>query len=190
MPLAPDEWLSVEHNFNTMWNFPHCIGAVDGKHVVMVSPPNSGSTYFNYKKTHSIVLMAIADARYKFLYIDVGCNGRVSDGGVFNKCSFAAAMNAGVLKLPEPSALRGRTRNLPFVFVADDAFALRTNMMKPFPGRALSAAERIYNYRLSRARRVIENAFGILSARFRVFLKPINLDASKTKRVTVACCAL
>lgn len=63
-------------------------------------------------------------------------------------------------------------------------------MMKPFPGRVLTVAERIYNYRLSRARRVVENAFGILSARFRVFRNAIHLDADKTKRLTLACCAL
>lgn len=64
--------------------------------------------------------MAIADAEYKFLYIDMGCNGRVSDGGVFNKCSFGVAMNNRALNLPESSTLRGRTMNLPFVLVADD----------------------------------------------------------------------
>lgn len=190
MPSTQDEWSLVADKFDSMWSFPHCVGAVDGKHVVMVAPPNSGSTYYNYKGTHSIVLMAIADAQYKFLYIDVGCNGRVSDGGVFNKCSFAAAMNNGALNLPEVSPLHGRTMNLPFVVVADDAFALRTNVMKPFPGRSLNAAQRIYNYRLSRARRVVENAFGILSARFRVLLNAINLDANKTTRITLACCAL
>lgn len=134
--------------------------------------------------------MAIADAMYKFIYIDVGCNGRVSDGGVFNKCSFAKAMAANKLSLPNPEPLPGRQKPVPFVLVADDAFALKPNVMKPFPGRDLSATARVHNYRLSRARRVVENAFGILSARFRVFRKPINLDASKTKRVTLAACAL
>lgn len=190
MPSTQEEWSSVADKFNSMWNFPHCVGTVDGKHVVIVAPPNSGSTYYNYKGTHSIVLMAIADAQYKFLYIDVGCNGRVSEGGVFNKCSFAAAMITGALNLPEESPLQGRTMDQPFVIVADDAFALRINVMKPFPGRSLNAAQRIYNYRLSRARRVVENAFGILSARFRVLLKAINLDANKAKRITLACCAL
>lgn len=176
----------VANQFAEIWNFPHCIGAVDGKHVVMVAPPNSGSTYYNYKGTHSIV----ADAQYKFIYVDVGCNGRVSDGGVFNKCSFATAMDNNALKLPDPSPLRGREMPVPFLLVADDAFALRENVMKPYPGRALNATQRIFNYRLSRARRVVENAFGILSARFRVLRHPVNIDANKTKRVTLACCAL
>lgn len=173
-----------------MWDFPHCIGALDGKHVVMIAPPSSGSTFYNYKGQHSIVLMAIADAEYKFLYVDVGCNGRVSDGGVFNKCSFARAMGNDGLNLPDASPLLGREMKVPFMLVADDAFALRPNVMKPYPGRELTVAQRIYNYRLSRTRRIVENAFGILSARFRVFRRPIYLDADKTKRITLACSAL
>lgn len=68
--------------------------------------------------------MAVADAYYRFLYVDVGCNGRASDGGAFNKCSFASAMNADALKLPQPSPLSGRIMDVPYMIVADDAFAL------------------------------------------------------------------
>lgn len=172
------------------WNFPNCIGAVDGKHVVMVAPPKSGSIFYNYKHTHSIVLMAICDGDYKFIYIDAGANGRISDGGVFNKCSFADALNRGSLHLPEPRPLSGRSTSVPFVIVADDAFAFKQNIMKPFSGSALQASQRIFNYRLSRARRCIENAFGIMAARFRVLSSPVYLDDSKTRKVTLACCAL
>lgn len=172
------------------WNFPNCIGAIDGKHIVMSSPPNSGSIFYNYKHTHSIVLMAICDGNYKFIYIDAGCNGRISDGGVFNKCTFAHAMERGSLHLPNPQVLPGRTANTPYVIVADDAFALKPNIMKPFPGHGLSASRRIFNYRLSRTCRCIENAFGLMSAKFRVLRSSINLDAAKTRKMTLACCAL
>ena len=83
----------IARDFNDLWQFPNCIGAVDGKHVVMVAPPNSGSIFYNYKGTHSIVLMGIADAQYKLLYTDVGRIGKFSDGGVFNRCTFAQAMD-------------------------------------------------------------------------------------------------
>lgn len=173
-----------------MWQFPNCIGAVDGKHVVMAAPPHAGSVFYNYKGTHSIVLMGIADATYKLLYVDVGRNGKFSDGGVFNRCTFAQAMDSNRLGLPPPKALPGRVLPMPFTLIADDAFALRPNLMKPYSQRGLTMVKRVFNYRLSRARRIIENVFGIMSARFRILRKPINLNADKTKKVVLACCVL
>lgn len=89
--------------------------------------------------------MAICDAEYNFLYIDVGCNGRISDGGVFNHCSFARALQNGQLDLPPPRALPGREMEVPHVFVADDAFALQPNIMKPFAGRNLMPSKCVHN---------------------------------------------
>lgn len=134
--------------------------------------------------------MGIADAEYKLLYVDVGRNGRFSDGGVFNRCNFAQAMDTNQLGLPPPQPLPGREIPVPYALVADDAFALRPNIMKPYGQRGLTMVQRVHNYRLSRARRVIENVFGIMAARFRVLRKPIHLDAEKTKKVTLASCVL
>lgn len=55
--------------------------------------------------------------------------------------------------------------------VGDDAFALKTHLLKPYGGTNLTKAQKIFNYRLSRARRIVENAFGILASRFRIFQK-------------------
>lgn len=134
--------------------------------------------------------MGIADAEYKLLYIDVGRNGRFSDGGVFNRCTFGQAMDRNQLGLPPPNPLPGRSMPVPYVLVADDAFALRENVLKPYSQRGLNMVQRVFNYRLSRARRIIENVFGIMSARFRVLRKPIQLNAEKTKKVVLACCVL
>lgn len=134
--------------------------------------------------------MGIADAEYKLLYVDVGRNGRFSDGGVFNRCTFAQAMETNQLSLPECKPLPGRSLPVPYVLVADDAFALRQNILKPFSQRGMNIVERVFNYRLSRARHIIENVFGIMSARFRVLRKPIHLNAEKTTLVTLACCVL
>lgn len=142
-PNTPEEWESVAQKFQDHWQFPNCIGAVDGKHVVIVAPPNAGSIFYNYKGTHSIVLMGIADAEYKLLYIDVGRNGRFSDGGVFNRCTFGQAMDTNQLHLPTPKPLPGRTKPMSYVLVADDAFALRENLLKPYPQRNLDMVKRV-----------------------------------------------
>lgn len=78
-----DEWYQLAKRFDELWNVRNTVGAIDGKHVVFRAPRSPGSHYYNYKGTHSIVLLAIADADYKFLYIDVGTNGKISDGGNF-----------------------------------------------------------------------------------------------------------
>lgn len=135
-------------------------------------------------------MMGIADAEYKLLYVDVGRNGRFSDGGVFNRSTFGQKLDSNQLRLSAPKSLPGRDTPVPYVIVADDAFAMRPNLLKPFGQRGLTLLQRVFNYRLSRARRIIENVFGIMSSRFRVLRKPIHLDAEKTKKVVLVCSVL
>jgi len=160
MPTA-EQWLYIAQQFEENWNFPHCLEAINGKHCNLQAPINSGSDYYNYKSTFSIVLMGIADADYCFIYADVGCQGRISDGGVFRNTSFYKKLQQNKIEIPVEESLPGKTMKVPYIFVADDVFPL-TNIMKPF--RVFKKKERIFNYRLSRARRIIENTFGIMSS--------------------------
>ena len=50
-PQKESDWKKVADDFDKKWNFPHCLGAIDGKHVVMQAPARSRSSFFNYKKT-------------------------------------------------------------------------------------------------------------------------------------------
>ena len=99
-PSSPTEWERIAAEFENRWNFPNVLGAIDGKHVVMFAPPRSGSSYFNYKGTHSIVLMAICDARYRFLLVDIGDYGRQSDGSVYNNSHLGYAIENNTLGIP------------------------------------------------------------------------------------------
>lgn len=83
VPRSSDDWRSVAKKFEEKCAMPHCCGALDGKHVLMRKPRKSGSMFFSYKKKCSIVLLALADPNYCFLYFDVGSVGSLSDGRVF-----------------------------------------------------------------------------------------------------------
>ena len=88
--------------------------------------------FYNYKGTESIVLMAIVDANYCFIYVNVGCQGRISDGGVFRNTEFYRKLENNDLYIPQDEALPGRTIPVPYTLVADDAFPLTIHTMKPY----------------------------------------------------------
>ena len=189
-PRTEKDWISIAEGFERKWQFPHCLGAVDGKHVRIVPPANSGSYYFNYKGTHSIVLMAIANANCEFIYCDVGTNGRVSDGGVISNTVFFERLTNGDLGIPKPKKIENSDKILPYVFVGDEAFGMRPDFLKPYPKIQLNKDSRIFNYRLSRARRVVENTFGIMASRFRVLQTVINLNVHNIDTMVITCCVL
>jgi len=79
---------------------------------------------------------------------------------------------------------------LPYVLVWDDAFPLSPNLMKPYSRQKLEREHLIFNYRLSRARRIVENAFGIITSRFRILLTTISLQPEKASIIVLCCCYL
>ena len=189
-PSTEEQWKEVAHTYERKWNFPNCIGALDGKHVVIETPTDSGSHFQNYKGTRSIVLMALVDADLKFVYIDVGANGKTNDAGIWGRCGLKAALENNTVNLPAPKALPQREVPVPFVVVGDEAFPLKPYLMKPYPRNQLDNEKRIFNYRLSRARRCVENAFGVLANRLRVFRQPIALEPAKVVCITKAACVV
>lgn len=165
---------------------PHCLGALDGRHMQVMAPKASGSTFFNYKKTFSVVLLALVDADYTFLVVDVGAEGSLSDPAVLKDSLFGKRMAAKKLKVPDSDFLPNTNSCLEYFFVGDNIFQLRQDLMKPFSGKKLTYKDAIFNYRLSRARRVVENAFGILVARWQIFRKPLNVKLENANNIILA----
>ena len=165
-PKTPDEWKEVAEKFSSLWNFHNCLGAIDGKHIAIRKPKKSGTNLYNYKGFFSIVLMAVAAADYKYLFVDIGANGSCADSGVFKETNLYKAVMDEYAGLPDPEPLPNDDCPVNYSFIGDDAFGLRPWLMKPHPSRGLTKQKRIFNYRLSRARRVVENAFGILAQRY------------------------
>lgn len=185
------EWVHIAGSFLEQWNLPNCVGGIDGKHIHIQAPPNSVSNYFNYKKSFSIVLFGACDANYIFTLVHVGEMGSNSDAAIFADSLLGQQLQEGELNWPQGTApLPGSNIRTPCFFVGDDAFPLSTNLVKPYSGHFLNEEKRIFNYRISRARRVIENAFGILATRFRIFRKPIAFLPKTVDNVILAAVCL
>ncbi|VDH94097.1 Hypothetical predicted protein [Mytilus galloprovincialis] len=133
---------------------------------------------------------SVCDADYNFTMIDVGCTGRFSDGGIFSNSKIGQRSENEELNIPAPCCLPGTDNTCPYVFVGDEAFPLKQYMMRPYPRTQLDYTKRIFNYRLSRARRVIENAFGILASRWRIFRRLILATPEKSKEIVKAALSL
>ena len=187
-PQSKEEWLGISSKFEELWDMPHVIGCFDGKHIRIECPKLSGTLYHNYKGFFSIVLLAICDANYCFTLFDLGQSGSNNDSGVLASSQMGKMYEDELLHVPEDRKLNDSdNESLPYFLLGDEIFPLKK---WPFPGRNATEEEKTYNYRHSRARRVIENAFGILTARWRIFQKPIRGTVANVERYTLACLAL
>lgn len=191
-PPTQQTFKNIAGEFWEKWNMPNCIGSIDGKHVRIKSPQHSGSLFFNYKNYFSIVLLAIVDANCKFIAIDVGSYGKEGDSSIFKKSAMGRKIIQNNFNLPEPKNLPGTNDPLPHFLVGDEAFGLSTYMMKPYSRRIATFDHQmeIFNYRLCRARRVAENAFGLLCQIFRVFYSPIGISPETCDDLIITACCL
>ena len=186
-PQSKDDWLKLAKEFEDEWNLPHVVGAIDGKHIRIQCPSKTGSLFHNYKGFFSMVLLAVCDAKYCFTMIDLGQYGSNNDSGVLLRSEINDRFERGTLNLPEPATLNGCKFNpLPYFMVGDEIFPLKTWLMRPFPGKSLTEEQAVYNYRHSRARRTIENTFGLMVARWRILNTPINANIENVEKYVSA----
>ncbi|XP_043466356.1 uncharacterized protein LOC122501147 [Leptopilina heterotoma] len=164
----------IAGGFRAKWDRPNCVGIVDGKEIRIKSPPHSGSLFFNYKKFFSFKLLAACDAYYRFIWIDVGDYGSVSDTSAFKNTYFHYCLERNEADFPPECRLPRSNIIMPHFLIGDEIFQQQTYMMVPF------ARHRGLTERLSRARNCIEDAFGILCSMWQILHKKLSfkLDTS------------
>ena len=177
-PGSKEEWLEISKKFEEVGNMLHVIGCIDGKHIKVGCPKLSGMLYYNCKGFFSIVLMALSDANYCFTLYDLGQYGSNNDSGIFANPEMSKMFEENQLNDPPDCILpEDDKHSLPYFLLGDEVFLLKKWLMQPY-------------YRHSRAWQCIENAFVILTARWRIFHKAIRATVENVENYTLACLAL
>ncbi len=186
MPTTPDDWMVIANNYSCKWQYHHCLGAIDGKHVAIRKPMNAGSYYYNYKNFHSIVLIALVDGDYKFTWVEVGPKGTSSDAHIFEDYDLKVAIDQRVIGFSPPDNQPDDDKDMPYFFVGDNAFPLCTYMMKPY-GRGARTNLQLLHVPLSKSQR---ECLGILANRYDYLLSVIKFQPNiSTNIVLTAICS-
>eukprot|EP00794_Sanderia_malayensis_P017876 gene17876-19655_t len=180
----------VIEDFEKRWGFPQCAAAIDGSHIPIKAPIEYHADFYNRKGWYSVILQGLVDSKYRFKDINVGWPGKVHDARVFaNSHVYEKGVNRTLFPASKSKNINGI--KVPVFIIGDAAYPLLSWVMKPFADNGnLSDEKAHFNYRLSRARMVVENAFGCLKGRWRCLLKQNEADYSKINEVVATCCTL
>ncbi|XP_072380881.1 uncharacterized protein [Diabrotica undecimpunctata] len=110
---------TISRKYRSLWDFPNCVRAIDGKLIRIKAPKNSGSNFFNYKEFSSVVMLSIVDADNKFVTIDIGSYGREGDAGIYSKSRFVQKILQKEFNIPSPQPLPGMNILVPHVILGD-----------------------------------------------------------------------
>ncbi|XP_077509345.1 uncharacterized protein LOC144120619 [Amblyomma americanum] len=186
--MAPNEMNEHVSEFYAMTGFPQAMGALDGCHFPLSPPHLNAEDYRNYKGWYSVILLAVVDHKYRFRYVSAGSPGRCHDSHVYSQSDLAETVERPLFKTPV-TVINGTA--VPPIILCDQAFALTGHLMKPFPHNGpLQEEKRLFNYHLSKTRRIVENAFGRMKARFRYTMKRMECEIRHVPVIIRACCTL
>ncbi|XP_054843560.1 uncharacterized protein LOC129335133 [Eublepharis macularius] len=167
--------------------FPHCIGAVDGTHIAICQFKGRGHEYSNRKKFNSILIQGTVDHTRRFIDVEVGWSGR-NHVLVFANSVICEAMDAGVF-VPGNPCLTLEGVAVPPIIISDAAYPMRRWLVKPYNSPA-TPAERYFNKGLTRARNVVEHAFGRLKGCWRCLRSCLLVAEENVTSIAVACVVL
>ncbi|XP_071946061.1 uncharacterized protein [Antedon mediterranea] len=179
----------VVAGFETQFGFPQCAGAIDGTHLPIIGPVKFHADYYNRKGFYSIIMQAVCDHQYRFTDIYIGWLGKVHDARVFANSPFYDDLCQGNLLPDLPKDIDGV--QVPLVILGDPAYPLLPTVMKGYSDNGrLTERQVTFNYRLSRARMVIEGCFGRLKGRWRCLLKRNDTKLEYLPTQIAAACTL
>ena len=184
VPSDPAALHDIVDGFRECWGFPQTIGAIDGTHIPIIRPAESSADYYNRKGFYSVIMQALVDYRGLFMDINVGWPGKVHDARVFSNSSLYRRANGGTL-FPNWTSKMGSI-DVPLVILGDPAYPLLTWLMNA----TSTAKERLFNYRQSRGRMVVEDAFGRLKGRWRCLMKRMDTNVCSVPNIVASCVVL
>lgn len=190
-PSTLDDFKERAIDMEELWQFPLACSALDGCHIPIKMPSGgaeSAKEYHNFKNFYSIVLMGMVDAKMRFIWTSVGYPGSNHDSIIFRSTNLFTKLMEGYI-LPTYTKLVEGTK-VPFMILADSAFPHLPWIQKPYTNAVLSEKERYFNYRLSRARMVVECAYGMLKSRWRVLHRRCDSNNETMKVKSLACIVL
>ena len=180
---------TIIDEFEARWGFPQVAGAIDGSHIPIVRPTEYHTDYFNRKQFYSVILQGVVDYRYCFWDINIGWPGSVHDARVFTSSDLYEKGQNGTL-FPAWNREICETQ-VPILLLGDPAYPLLPWLMKPYLDNGhLTEEQKLFAYRLSKARMVVENAFGRLKGRWRILLKRLDCQIDFVSTIIAACCTL
>ena len=184
-----DSLNEIVKGFEEYWGFPQAAGAIDGSHIPIIKPKESAADYYNRKGYYSIIVQALVDFRGRFLDVYMGWPGKVHDARVFVNSSLYQKGINGCLFPDMKKNINGV--DVPLVILGDPAYPALPWLMKPFPeNEHTTTNQKLFNYRQSRARMVVENSFGRLKGRWRCLLKRLDCDLNNVCDIVASCIVL
>ena len=189
-PDNEEKMMDLMKCMDTEWQFTYAYAAIDGSHIPIRCPPGGAEAakeYYNFKNFYSIVLMAIVDSKYRFLWGSCGYPGNLHDSLIFKSTELYSKLMSG--RCQNNLQMEGNIM-VPPILLGDGAFPFHPWLMKPYSQAVLKTDEQYFNYRLSRARMVTEGAFGKLKGRWRVLSRKCESNVETVKAMTLACVVL
>ncbi|CAF1537989.1 unnamed protein product [Rotaria magnacalcarata] len=187
----PNTDLEIQETINGFSNkcgYPLCVGALDGSHIAIKPPFGQEIDYFNYKKHHSAILLATVNSDLLFTYVNVGAPSRCNDSLVYNNSTLASLIQHPMY---QNHFLIVNNVNVQSHLIADSAFCLNSTLLKPYVDKPnMPKCQSLFNYRLSRARCLVERAFGSLKNCFKLLHRKIEYSLDNTINIIKAATVL